>query len=70
MSASMDEQTLVAEVIERLAARYPALSAAEVADVVHEVHAAFNGAPLREYVPLFVERRARSALGELSVSYA
>jgi len=34
------------------------------------MHNSFNGAPIREFVPLFVERRARSALAELSVSYA
>ena len=41
-----------------------------IAEVVDELHATFNGAPVRDYVPLFVERKARTALEELSVSYA
>ena len=40
-----------------------------VAEVVHELHTRFAGARVREYVPLFVERRANAALEELSVSY-
>jgi hypothetical protein len=40
-----------------------------VSEVVHDLHARFAGARLREYVALFVERRASAALEELSVSY-
>ena len=70
MVQSMDEQMLLADVVGRLALSYPTLSPDVVAEVVDELHATFNGAPVREYVPLFVERKARSALEQLSVSYA
>ena len=66
---SIHEQRQLDEVIERLTARFPAVSRATVSEVVHDLHATFAGAPLREYVALFVERRAGAALEELSVSY-
>jgi hypothetical protein len=66
---SIHEQRQLDEVIERLTARYPAVSRAAVSEVVHDLHTTFAGAPLREFVALFVERRARAALEELSVSY-
>jgi hypothetical protein len=66
---SIHEQRQLDEVIDRLMARYPAMSRSTVSEVVHDLHATFAGAPLREYVALFVERRASAALGELSVPY-
>ena len=45
------------------------MSRSTVSEVVHDLHAMFAGARLREYVALFVERRAGAALEELSVNY-
>jgi hypothetical protein len=70
MVKSMDEQAVLGEVVQRLAGRYPTLPPDAINEVVHELHARFDGARIREFVPLFVERRAHSALTELSVSYA
>ena len=70
MVKSKDEQAVLGEVVERLAGRYPTLPPDAINDVVHDLHARFDGAPIREFVPLFVERRAHSALTELSVSYS
>ena len=70
MVQSMDEQVLLADVVGRLTGTYPMVSPDVIAEVVDELHATFNGAPLREFVPLLVERKARSALEQLSVSYA
>jgi hypothetical protein len=36
-----------------------------VASVVHDVHARFDGKPLRDFVPLLVERTAKSELDRL-----
>jgi hypothetical protein len=36
-----------------------------VASVVHDVHARFDGRPLRDFVPLLVERTAKSELDRL-----
>jgi len=66
----MDEQTQLSEVVDRLVLRYPTLAPATITEVVEELHARFNGARIREFVPLFVERRADTALAELDVSYA
>jgi hypothetical protein len=66
----MDEAAVLGEVVERLAGRYPTLPPDAITEVVHDLHGRFAGAPIREFVPLFVERRATSALAELSVSYA
>ena len=63
----MSEETLISELVERLAERYPTLPGETIVTVVHDMHAAFNGARIREFVPLFVERRARTALTELAV---
>ena len=60
----MDEHALLAEVVERVAGRYPTLPPGIVNDVVHDVYAKFDGAPVREFVPLLVEREALGALSE------
>jgi hypothetical protein len=61
------EETRIAEMVERLKSTYPTLPADTVVQVVDEMRAAFHGSRIRDYVPLFVERRARSALTELAV---
>jgi len=64
---SIDEHALLGEVVERLAGRHPTVPPGIVNDVVHDVYAKFDGAPVREFVPLLVEREAHSALSEHSV---
>ena len=63
----MSEETRIGEVVERLTKKYPTLPAESVTEVVRDMYAAFNGSRVREFVPLFVERRARAALTELAV---
>ena len=65
----MDEQTHISDIVGRLTRTYPTLPPATITEVVHDLHLRFNGAPVREFVPLFMERNARSALAELSVAY-
>ncbi|ULN44785.1 hypothetical protein MI149_29300 (plasmid) [Mycolicibacterium crocinum] len=69
MIKTMDEETQIGHLVARLAAQYPGLPSATVSEVVHELYGRFHGARVREFVPLFVERRARTALDELNVSY-
>jgi hypothetical protein len=69
MVKAMDERSVISDVVDRLTQKYSEVSPGTVAEVVHDLHLAFAGAPLREFVPLFVERRARTALDELSVPY-
>ena len=61
----LSEQTVIDQVVGRLTSRYPAISQSTVERVVHDVHARFDGRPLRDYVPLLVERSARSELDQL-----
>ena len=67
MLSAISEEHLIAEVVDRLKISYPTLPADTVVAVVNDMRAAFAGSRIREYVPLFVERRARSALTELAV---
>ena len=67
MMTAISEETRIAEVVDRLTTSYPTLPADTVTQVVHDTRAAFTGSRIREYVPLFVERRARAALTELAV---
>jgi hypothetical protein len=64
------EQTIVDQLVVRLTSRYPALSESTVASVVQDVHARFDGRPLRDFVPLLVERHARVELDRLGATTA
>jgi hypothetical protein len=63
----LSEQTVIEQIVNRLRSNYPTVSESTVATVVHDVHARYEGRPLRDFVPLFVERNAKSALDELGV---
>jgi hypothetical protein len=60
------ERTVIDQVVETLAHNYPSVSGEKVADIVNDVYAHFDGRPIRDFVPLFVERRARSRLAQMS----
>jgi hypothetical protein len=61
----LSEQTIIDQIVVRLTSRYPTISASTVSTVVHDIHARYEGRPLRDYVPLFVERNAKSELDRL-----
>jgi hypothetical protein len=61
----LSEQTVIDEVVARLTSRYPTISKETVGRIVHDVYARFDGRPLRDYVPLLVERSAKSELDRL-----
>jgi hypothetical protein len=56
------EQNQIDQIVSRLAASYPTVPQTRIADVVRTAHEGFDGRPLREFVPLFVERRAKRTL--------
>ncbi len=58
----LSEQTIIAQVADRLTSKYPTIPAQTVTAVVRGVHARFDGRPIREYVPLLVERFAGQEL--------
>ena len=58
----LSEQTIIHEVTDRLARKYPTIPPDTLTTVVQGVHARFKGRPIREYVPLLVERFAGEEL--------
>jgi hypothetical protein len=56
----LSEQAVIEQVVVRLTHRYPAIPQATVASVVLETHARFDGRPVRDFIPLLVERNAKS----------
>jgi hypothetical protein len=62
------EQTVIEQLVERLTNRYPAIARSIVARVVHETHARFEDRPVRDFIPLLVERHAKSALDRLGAT--
>jgi hypothetical protein len=61
----LSEQTVIDQIVTRLTHRYPTIAKATVENVVHDVHARFDGRPLRDFVPLFVERHAKNELDRM-----
>lgn len=60
-----NEWTAIEQLVERLQTSYPRVDADTVATVVHHNHARFDGRPVRDFVPLFVERGSRRELADL-----
>ena len=63
-----DETHQINEVIGRLAASFTAVPASAIAATVDHELARFDGSRIREFVPLFVERRARVELAQREFS--
>jgi hypothetical protein len=59
------EWTAIEQLVERLKQSYPHLPIETVTQVVHQHHAKFDGRPVRDFVPLFVERGSRRVLAGL-----
>lgn len=63
MSAAA-EQTVLVEITRRLIRDFPAISRAEVDAAVRQAYARFESSPIRDFVPLFVEKHVGRALGQ------
>ena len=59
---SPDEDKEMADIIERLSKQFPAVPQAEVATLTHEAHHVMDGRPIRNYVPVLVEREVKERL--------
>lgn len=57
-----NEDEAVAEIINRLTTRFPDAPRADVEAVVDSEHHAYDGRPVRAYVPVLVERGAKQKL--------
>ena len=60
------EWTAIEQLVDRLRQSFPEVAAETVTQVVHQHHAKFDGRPVRDFVPLFVERGSRRVLAGLS----
>jgi len=56
------EQLALAQLRERLASKYADVPSGLVSAAVHAAHARFAESPIRDFVPLLVERRVRAEL--------
>jgi hypothetical protein len=61
----LSEWSAIERLVVRLKEVYPKIPGDTVATVVHHNHARFDGRPVRDFIPLFVERGARHELGQL-----
>lgn len=60
------ESREIDEVIERLRERFPSADVDRIREIVAEEHRAFDGRPIRDFVPVFVERSAAARLRDLA----
>ncbi|WP_344376446.1 three-helix bundle dimerization domain-containing protein [Agromyces tropicus] len=62
MTSEADEQQAVEHVVDRLRERFPSVVDDRIRAVVDEEHHRFDGRPVRDFVPVLVERAARKRL--------
>jgi hypothetical protein len=61
-----DEERAIGEVVDRLAKQFPQVPAEAVEQVVSQSRPEFDEVPIRDFVPLFVERGAKARLREMA----
>lgn len=59
------EQRSVEEVVDRLTTKYPGIDRLEIERIVAEEHQAFEGRPVRDFVPVLVEKSAKQRVKAL-----
>ena len=57
-----EEDRAIGEIADRLAERFPELPSESVERAVDEARPEFDESPIRDFVPLFVERSAKHRL--------
>ncbi|MET0297149.1 MAG: DUF3562 domain-containing protein [Microbacterium sp.] len=62
MAPEVDEQRSMEEIIDRLAVKYDVLPRERVVEVVADVLASLQSAKVRDFVPVLVEREAKTIL--------
>jgi len=64
MLSPEDETRAVTEVVQRLAASHPSFAPEVVERTVRTSHEQFTGSPIRDFVPVLVERMAKTSLAQ------
>ncbi len=62
MLSQEDETRAVTEVAQRLTESFPDVAPDVIQDTVHTSHQRFDGRPIRDFVPVLVERAAKTSL--------
>ena len=62
MMSNEDENRAVTEVAQRLKVSFPDVAPDVIQDTVHTSHHRFAGSPIRDFVPVLVERAAKTSL--------
>ena len=62
------ERCALAEIERRLLQDFPGATPADVDAVVRRAHARFDSSPIRDFIPLFVEKHARQHLVQHAVA--
>lgn len=60
--ATEEELRHIATITEQLVKQHPEIPRATVEDEVRKAHQSFTDNPIRDFVPVFVERRVKDAL--------
>lgn len=63
-----EEDRAISEAAERLSKTFPGLSRDIIERAVTDSRTEFDGNPIRDFVPLFVERAAKNRLRSLAVT--
>ncbi|MDP7721723.1 three-helix bundle dimerization domain-containing protein [Mycobacterium sp. TY814] len=66
--ARISEQSRIAEIERRLKEQFPAVSFEVLDAAVREHHSRFQASPIRDFIPLLVEKRVRQELADASPS--
>ncbi|MEU4291716.1 hypothetical protein AB0E63_26105 [Kribbella sp. NPDC026596] len=61
-----DEERAIGEVVDRLAKQFPQVPVEAVEQVVSQSRPEFDEVPIRDFVPLFVERGAKARLRDMA----
>ncbi len=58
----LDEDKAVAEVLHRLAERFPSIPRSHIDEIVQSEWQSLDGKPIRDYIPVLVEHGAKARL--------
>ena len=62
MDRSHEEDRAISEIVDRLAKTFPQIPPEEVNRAVQQARPEFEDSPIRDFVPLFIERNAKHYL--------
>jgi len=63
--ATEDELRAVEQVVDRLTAKFAHMPAQRISEIVDQTYHEFDGAPIRDFVPIMVEKSAKDRLAHL-----